>query len=46
MVNNAAVINPNAPLWRVPAAEFDRVVDITFLLGLSARDNGRPLTVT
>lgn len=26
LVNNAAVINRNAPLWEVPAAEFDRVV--------------------
>jgi NAD(P)-dependent dehydrogenase (short-subunit alcohol dehydrogenase family) len=28
ILNNAAVINPNAPLWMVPAHEFDRVVDI------------------
>lgn len=28
LLNNAAVINRNAPLWRVPADEFDRLVDI------------------
>ena len=28
LLNNAAVINTNAPLWEVPAAEFDRVVDV------------------
>ena len=28
LVNNAAVINAGAPLWEVPAAEFDRLVDI------------------
>jgi NAD(P)-dependent dehydrogenase (short-subunit alcohol dehydrogenase family) len=28
LLNNAAVINPPAPLWRVSAAEFDRVVDV------------------
>jgi NAD(P)-dependent dehydrogenase (short-subunit alcohol dehydrogenase family) len=28
LVNNAALINENAPLWRVPAEEFDRVVDV------------------
>ncbi len=28
LLNNAAVINGNAPLWQVPAAEFDRVVDV------------------
>jgi NAD(P)-dependent dehydrogenase (short-subunit alcohol dehydrogenase family) len=28
LVNNAALINRNAPLWQVPAAEFDRVVDV------------------
>ncbi len=28
LINNAAVINRNAALWDVPAAEFDRVVDI------------------
>jgi NAD(P)-dependent dehydrogenase (short-subunit alcohol dehydrogenase family) len=28
LINNAAVINGNATLWEVPAAELDRVVDI------------------
>ena len=28
LVNNAGVINRNAVLWEVPAAEFDRVIDI------------------
>jgi NAD(P)-dependent dehydrogenase (short-subunit alcohol dehydrogenase family) len=28
LINNAAVINTNATLWKVPAVEFDRVVDI------------------
>ena len=28
LVNNAAAINRNAPLWRVPAEEFSRVVDV------------------
>lgn len=28
LVNNAAVINRNAPLWQVPPAEFDTVLDI------------------
>jgi NAD(P)-dependent dehydrogenase (short-subunit alcohol dehydrogenase family) len=28
LVGNAAVINPNAPLWEVSAADFDRVVDV------------------
>lgn len=28
VINNAALINRNAPLWRVPAEEFDRVVDV------------------
>lgn len=28
LLNNAAVINANAPLWEVPAAEFDRLVDV------------------
>ena len=28
LINNAAVINRNAALWDVPAAEFDRVVNI------------------
>jgi NAD(P)-dependent dehydrogenase (short-subunit alcohol dehydrogenase family) len=28
LINNAALINANAPLWEVPAAEFDRVIDV------------------
>ena len=28
LINNAATINKNAPLWEVSAAEFDRVVDV------------------
>jgi NAD(P)-dependent dehydrogenase (short-subunit alcohol dehydrogenase family) len=28
LVNNAALINANAPLWEVPSAEFDRVIDV------------------
>lgn len=28
LINNAALINHNAPLWDVPAAEFDRVIDV------------------
>src|SRR2546429_8963662 len=28
LLNNAAIINRNAPLWSVPASEFSRVVDI------------------
>jgi len=28
LVNNAAVMNPVAPLWAVPAADFDRVIDV------------------
>jgi NAD(P)-dependent dehydrogenase (short-subunit alcohol dehydrogenase family) len=28
LLNNAAVINANAPLWEVPADEFDRVIDV------------------
>jgi NAD(P)-dependent dehydrogenase (short-subunit alcohol dehydrogenase family) len=28
LVNNAAIINANAPLWEVPADEFDRLIDI------------------
>lgn len=27
VLNNAALINANAPLWEVPAAEFDAVID-------------------
>jgi NAD(P)-dependent dehydrogenase (short-subunit alcohol dehydrogenase family) len=28
LLNNAAIINANAPLWQVPADEFDRLIDI------------------
>ncbi len=28
LVNNAGVINANAPLWEVPVAEFSRVLDV------------------
>jgi len=28
IINNAATINKNAPLWQVPADEFDRVIDV------------------
>lgn len=28
LINNAAVINPNAKLWEVDAEQFDRVVDV------------------
>lgn len=28
LINNAAMINQNAPLWQVPAEEFDRLIDI------------------
>ncbi len=28
LVNNAAIINRNAPLWKVPAHEFSEVVDV------------------
>jgi NAD(P)-dependent dehydrogenase (short-subunit alcohol dehydrogenase family) len=28
LVNNAAIINKNAPLWQVPAEEFDLLIDI------------------
>ncbi|MER3416949.1 MAG: oxidoreductase [Gemmataceae bacterium] len=28
LVNNAAVIHPNAPLWRIAAADFDAVIEV------------------
>ena len=28
LINNAGVINRNAPLWQVPAAEFDALIDV------------------
>jgi NAD(P)-dependent dehydrogenase (short-subunit alcohol dehydrogenase family) len=31
LVNNAAVVNRNAPLWQVPAEEFQRVIDVNIV---------------
>src|SRR3954451_22328824 len=31
LLNNAAVINAGAPLWEVPAEEFDRLIDVNVL---------------
>jgi NAD(P)-dependent dehydrogenase (short-subunit alcohol dehydrogenase family) len=28
LINNAAIINQNAPLWQVPSDEFDRLIDV------------------
>ena len=28
LINNAAIINQNAPLWQVPGEEFDRLMDV------------------
>jgi NAD(P)-dependent dehydrogenase (short-subunit alcohol dehydrogenase family) len=28
LINNAAIINKNAPLWQVPAEEFDQLMDV------------------
>lgn len=28
IINNAGIINKNAPLWQVPAEEFDRLIDV------------------
>jgi len=28
LINNAAVMNPIAPLWQIPAADFDRLIDV------------------
>ncbi len=28
LVNNAGIINANAPLWEIPSEEFDRVIDV------------------
>ena len=28
LINNAAIINNNSPLWQVPAEEFDQLIDI------------------
>ncbi len=50
VLNNAALINPNAPLWEVPVDEFSRVIDVNikgvfhgvraFLPGMIARGSG------
>ncbi|MBV8556600.1 MAG: SDR family oxidoreductase [Planctomycetaceae bacterium] len=50
LLNNAAAINRNAPLWEVPADEFDRVIDVNlkgvanvirhFLPAMLARQSG------
>ncbi len=50
LLNNAAAINRNAPLWEVPADEFDRVIDVNlkgvanvirhFLPAMIARKSG------
>jgi NAD(P)-dependent dehydrogenase (short-subunit alcohol dehydrogenase family) len=50
LINNAGVINENAPLWQVPADEFDRVIDVNvkgvanvirhFLPAMIARKSG------
>ncbi len=50
LLNNAALINRNAPLWQVPAEEFDRVLDVNvkgvanvlrhFLPAMVARQSG------
>lgn len=28
LINNAAIINPLAPLWQIPVEEFDRLIDV------------------
>jgi NAD(P)-dependent dehydrogenase (short-subunit alcohol dehydrogenase family) len=50
LLNNAAIINANAPLWQVPVEEFDRLIDInikgvanvlrSFLPAMIARNHG------
>jgi NAD(P)-dependent dehydrogenase (short-subunit alcohol dehydrogenase family) len=50
LLNNAALINANAPLWEVPADEFDHVIDVNikgvanvlraFLPAMVARESG------
>jgi NAD(P)-dependent dehydrogenase (short-subunit alcohol dehydrogenase family) len=50
LINNAAMINQNAPLWQVPSDEFDRLIDINvkgvanvirhFLPAMIARKSG------
>jgi NAD(P)-dependent dehydrogenase (short-subunit alcohol dehydrogenase family) len=50
LLNNAAIINPNKPLWEVPEEEFSRVIDVNlkgvhaviraFLPGMIRRGSG------
>ena len=50
LINNAAVINENAPLWEISATEFDRLIDINvkgvantirhFVPAMAARGSG------
>ncbi len=50
LVNNAAIITPNAPLWDVPVADFSRILDVNvkgvfhvirgFLPSMIARGSG------
>ena len=50
LINNAGIINQNAPLWQVPSEEFDRVIDVNvkgganvirhFLPAMTARRTG------
>jgi NAD(P)-dependent dehydrogenase (short-subunit alcohol dehydrogenase family) len=50
LINNAALINANAPLWEVPVAEFDALIDVNikgvanvlrhFLPAMIARGSG------
>lgn len=50
LINNAGIINQNAPLWQVPAEEFDRLLDVNvkgvanvirhFLPAMLARKSG------
>jgi NAD(P)-dependent dehydrogenase (short-subunit alcohol dehydrogenase family) len=50
LINNAAIINQNAPLWQVPSDEFDHVIDVNvkgvanvirhFLPAMIARKSG------
>jgi NAD(P)-dependent dehydrogenase (short-subunit alcohol dehydrogenase family) len=35
LINNAALINANAPLWKISAAEFSRVIDVN-IKGIAA----------
>ena len=44
LINNAALINRNAPTWEVPAEEFDRLIDVN-IKGVAnvLRREGRPL---